>query len=240
MFGQTPTYHGIVRNAIVGFGNFFSNIYIERRKDNSVSGEVVQKLKVPLSFSNKEKWVMRLQQDASLENQLYTTLPRMAFEIVGYNYDSARKVGKMQTIRCGNNQVFSPVPYIIDLNYYIITKTQEDGLQILEQILPVFSPDYTISIKSVAALNIYQDVPIILGGVSLQDDYEGDFQMRRFVTYTLTFQMKINLFGATQQPGNIILKSMANISTTDINNSDRKFTAIGDEDTGEVLFEDWE
>lgn len=240
MFGDQPTYHGNIKAAIVAFGNLFSNIYIERRIDDSVNGQVGKKIQVPIAFSNKEKWLTRVKQDPSLENNTYITLPRMSFELLGYTYDSMRKVGKMNSIRCGNNRVYSPVPYNLDLNLNIMTKTNEDGLQILEQILPVFTPEYTLSIKSVPSLNIVQDVPIVLNGVSLQDDYDGDFQMRRAQIHTLSFQMKLNIFGAMQQPGNVILKTNVGIDTNQDGVPDRKHTAIGDGETGEILFEGWE
>lgn len=240
MFGDKPTYHGNIRGAIVGFGNFFSNIYIERRIGDSVNGEVGKKIHVPLAFSNKEKWLTRIRQDPKLENNTYISLPRMSFELVGYTYDPMRKVGKMNPIRCGNNRLYSPVPYNLELNLNIMAKTDEDGLQILEQILPVFTPEYTISLRSVAEMNIVQDVPIVLNSVSLQDDYDGDFQMRRAVIHTLSFQMKMNLFGAARQPGNVILKTNVGIDTTNDGTADRTHTSIGDEETGEILFEGWE
>jgi hypothetical protein len=204
-------YHGSIRKAIVAFGTMFSNIYIERRKGDSVNGELHQKIQVPLAYAPKEKWLVRLDSDPSLENHTYTTLPRLSFEITGYSYDSTRKVGRMNQIRSSTvvagvplqKQLYSPVPYNLDISLYILTKTQEDALQILEQILPFFTPEYTLSTNAIPDMKIVQDVPIILNSVNVQDDYDGDFQTRRFVTHTLTFTLKLNLFNGIDNAADI-------------------------------------
>ena len=159
MLNNNTFYFGIVRKVIVSFGNLFSNIYIDRKLTDSVNGTTVQRLQIPLAYSNTEKWIQRLDGDPNLENNVYTTLPRMAFEITGYSYDSTRKVNKMQKITndvntSTNKTMQSPVPYNIDVVLYILTKTQEDGLQILEQILPTFTPEYTFSINAITEMNI--------------------------------------------------------------------------------------
>jgi hypothetical protein len=101
MLNSNVYYHGIIRKCIVGFGSLFSDIYIDRREGDSVTGAVIQRLQVPLAYAPKEKWIVRLDQDPSLENHVYTTLPRMSFEIIGYNYDPQRKVNRMQQLKCG-------------------------------------------------------------------------------------------------------------------------------------------
>jgi len=135
MLNNNVFYHGIIRKSIVAFGSLFSDIYIDRRQGDSVTGNVIQRLQIPLAYAPKEKWVVRLEQDPGLENYVYTTLPRMSFEITGYMYDSSRKVNRMQQLKCGDGStsmstMYSPVPYNIDISLYILTKTQEDGLQI--------------------------------------------------------------------------------------------------------------
>jgi hypothetical protein len=244
MLNNNVFYHGIIRKTIVAFGSLFSNIYIDRKQGDSVNGETIQRLQIPLAYSNKEKWIQRLDGDPNLENNTYTTLPRMAFEITGYSYDSSRKINKMQKISHveGSNSyttMQSPVPYNIDISLYILTKTQEDGLQILEQILPTFTPEYTLSINAIPDMEVVQDIPIILNSVSVQDDYEGDFQTRRFVTHTLTFTIKINLFGGISNR-KIITTVHSNIEgnktfTEPLVN----YTAIGDEVTETVISEEW-
>lgn len=199
MLNNNIFYHGVIRKLVVSFGHLFSDIYIERREGDSVAGPVAQTLQIPIAYSNKEKWIVRIDSDPNLTNNTYTTLPRLAFEITGYNYDTSRAFGKMNKIVCHkegeSTSTFSPVPWNVSINLYILTKTQEDALQILEQILPTFRPEYTMSLNIVPDMNIVQDVPIILNGVSVEDEYEGNFQTRRFVTHTLNFTAKLNLFG---------------------------------------------
>ena len=244
MLNSNVYYHGIIRKCIVGFGSLFSDIYIDRREGDSVTGTVTQRLQVPLAYAPKEKWIVRLEQDASLENHVYTTLPRMSFEIIGYNYDPQRKVNRMQQLKCGDgtgavSTMYTPVPYNLDLSLYILTKTQEDGLQIIEQILPTFTPEYTLSINVVPDMNVKIDVPIVLNSVSVQDDYDGDFQMRRFVTHSLNFQMKMNLFGPISGR-NVIQEVNANIGENeDFSNPNRIYTADGDVTTATVDTESW-
>lgn len=197
-------YHGTIRKAIVAFGSLFSNIYLERRQGNSVTGPVIQKLQVPLAYAPKEKWLVRVDSDPTLDHHTYTTLPRLSFEITGYSYDPSRKVGRMNQIRSTAEvdslpvlrQQYSPVPYNLEVSLYVLTKTQEDALQILEQILPTFTPEYNLSVNAVPDMTIVQDIPVVLNNVSVQDDYDGDFQTRRFVTHTLNFTMKLNIFGS--------------------------------------------
>lgn len=238
-------YNGIIRKSIVAFGSLFSNIYIERKQDDSVSGTTVQTLQVPLAYAPKEKWIVRLDSDPNLEQHTYTTLPRMSFEITGYAYDATRKAGRMNAIRCVDasnstmKSMYSPVPYNLDLSLYIITKTQEDGLQILEQILPTFTPEYTLSIAAVPNLNIIQDIPIVLNSVAVQDDYDGDFQIRRFVTHTLNFTMKLNLYGGVSN-GNVISKVTSNVvDNANFTNPSQTYTATGDVSTVTVTSEEW-
>lgn len=244
MLNNQVFYHGIVRKSIVAFGSLFSNIYIDRKQGDSVNGTTLQRLQVPLAYAPKEKWLVRIDSDPTLENNTYVTLPRMSFEITGYTYDASRKTNRMQKITCGvgsnnMNYVYSPVPYNIDIYLYVLTKTQEDGLQIIEQILPTFTPEYTLSIKTVDDMNIVQDVPVILNSVTVQDDYDGDFQTRRFVTHTLSFTLKTSLFGATAGQG-VITQANANIGNNeDFSNPNQAYVVQGDSVTGTVSQEHW-
>lgn len=243
MLNNQVFYHGIVRKTIVSFGSLFSNIYIDRKQGDSVNGQTIQRLQVPLAYAPKEKWIVRLDSDPNLENNTYTTLPRMSFEITGYSYDSSRKTNRMQKITCGvgssnMNVIYAPVPYNIDISLYILTKTQEDGLQIIEQILPTFTPEYTLSIKTVDDMNIVLDVPVVLNSVNVQDDYDGDFQTRRFVTHTLNFTLKTNLFGNLSNQA-VINQVNANLNTTSDPSPDRRYQATGDVTTGTVTDENW-
>ena len=244
MLDNQVFYHGLIRKSIVAFGRLFSDIYIDRKEGGSVDGTTVQRLQVPLAYAPKEKWLVRIEQDPTLENHTYVSLPRMSFEIIGYNYDPMRKMNRMQQIKTSDgtntmNKVFTPVPYNIDLSLYVLTKTQEDGLQIIEQILPTFTPEYTLKITHTTEPNVVLDVPIVLNSVSVSDEYDGDFQTRRFVTHTLNFQMKMNLFGATGT-GNIIDTVMANVGQNeDLSYPNRIFTAEGDVTNATVNTENW-
>lgn len=235
-------YHGIIRKTIVAFGRLFSSIYIDRKQGDSVDGTTVQRLQVPIAYAPKEKWLVRIEQDPTLENNTYVSLPRMSFEITGYNYDSSRHVNKMSRISCVTNgassEVFAPVPYNIDVTLYILTKTQEDGLQIIEQILPTFTPEYALAINAIPAMNIVQDVPITLNSINVSDEYDGDFQTRRFVTHTLTFTLKVNLYGAVSQ-NRRIFNASANLSVLPtLTPTIATYEAEGDIDTGEIT-EQW-
>ena len=244
MLNNNVFYNGTIKKVIIGFGHLFSNIYIDRKQGDSVNGETIQRLQIPLAYSNKEKWIQRLDGDPNLENNTYTTLPRIAFEITGYFYDASRKINKMQRITTeagvhNKDSMQSPVPYNVDISLYILTKTQEDGLQILEQILPTFSPEYTLSINAIPEMGIVQDVPIILNSVSVQDDYDGDFQTRRFVTHTLSFTVKVNLFGGITRRG-VITTVHANVEEN-INYTHHlaDYTAVGNPVNNTVTSESW-
>ena len=227
MLNIPPFYHGLTRKVIVSFGSLFSNIKIQREKND---GTIGQTLVVPLTYAPKEKWLVRIEQDPGLEKHTYITLPRMSFEITSMAYDASRKTNRMNKITANNsdttpnsvNQAYSPVPYNFDISLYIISKTQEDCLQIVEQILPFFTPEFTLSINAVPELDLTMDIPIILNSVNIEDNYDGTFQERRFVTYTLTFTVKSNFYGPVTNGGPI--------TTVFINDTqpNRKYTATGD------------
>jgi hypothetical protein len=219
MLDNQVFYHGSIRNTIVAFGTLFSNIYIDRKAEDSVEGTTVQRLQIPISYAPKEKWIVRIDSDPNLDQHTYTTLPRMSFEINAFNYDASRKTNRNNTITCADangsvSRTFAPVPYNIDINLYVLTKTQEDGMQIIEQILPYFAPEFTMSIKMLAKSNVITDVPIILNSLDINDEYDGDFQTRRFVTHTLGFTLKTWMFGPVSEHG-IINKVFVNTNDTD-------------------------
>lgn len=244
MLNNNVFYHGIIRKTIVSFGRLFSDIYIDRKQGDSVTGTTIQRIQVPLAYAPKEKWIVRIDSDPTLENYTYTSLPRMSFEILGYSYDSQRKLNRMQKIECGDgttskNFMYTPVPYNIEIALYILTKTQEDGLQVLEQILPTFTPEYNLPVKVVPEMNVVQDIPVILNSVSVADEYDGDFQTRRFVTHTLNFTLKTNMFGPVSSQG-VVQTVNANIGLKDITTPNRIYTADGDVTTATVSSENWE
>lgn len=244
MLNGNVYYHGTIRKAIVAFGRLFSDIYIDRKQGDSVTGDTVQRLQVPLSYAPKEKWLVRLDQQADLENNVtMVSLPRMSFEINSYMYDSSRKLNRMQQIKADDSAstkptVYTPVPYNVDISLYVLTKTQEDGLQIIEQILPTFTPEYTLAINVVPEMGITMDVPITLQSVTVVDEYDGTFQDRRFVTHTLNFEMKLNLYGPVSGQG-IITQVNANIGQSEATGANRAYVAEGDVTTATVTSEQW-
>lgn len=243
MLNNQTFYHGIIRKTIVGFGNLFSNVYIDRKQGDSVTGETIQRLQIPIAYAPKEKWLVRVEQDPTLDKNTYTTLPRLSFEITGYSYDASRKLGKMNKITCHKDDysgnIFSPVPYNLSISLYVLTKTQEDAMQIIEQILPTFTPEYTLAINAVPDMNIIQDIPIILNNISVVDEYDGDFQTRRFVTHTLDFTLKLNLFGGTQS-NKMITTVIANVGMDEAQVYPwSTYSAVGDTGTGNIN-EGWE
>ena len=143
-------------------------------------------------------------QDPSLANKVAITLPRLGFEIGALTYDSTRKLNRVQKFKkvksdsANANKLdtqFMPVPYNMDITLYAMAKNSDDALQIVEQILPFFQPDYTLTINDMADMGIKRDVPIILNSVSYEDSYQGDFETRRAIIYTLAFTTKFYLYG---------------------------------------------
>lgn len=240
MFANTIFYHEITRKVIIAFGSLFSDIKIKRVDQN---GGNAQTISVPIAYAPKEKWVVKIEQDPTQSNYAYTTLPRLSFEITNFSYDASRKMNRNASIMCGDPnglmaRTYSPVPYNIDISLYALTKTTEDGLQIIEQILPFFTPEFTMSIRAVPESNIITDIPIILNSLDVNDEYDGDFQTRRFVTYTMNFTLKAWMFGPVTESG-VVNQIFVN---TDYANMDMegdikttKITTIWNEDTGSGL-----
>ena len=202
MFGE-HFYHKQIRNTVIAFGTIFNNIHIKRLDS---SGNPLQSLKVPLSYSPKEKFIARLDQQSSLtgsDSSVAITLPRMAFDITGYAYDPTRKLNKNQkrgvvTTNADTtklNTQYSPVPYDVSFELNIFTANSDDGLQIIEQILPYFQPDYTVTMIESRTMDTKRDIPFILESVDYSDSYTGDLTSSRRIEYTLNFTAKIYLYG---------------------------------------------
>lgn len=239
MLNGNVFYHGAIRKSIIAFGRLFSDIKIQRQNNEGV---VEQTVAVPLAYAPKEKWLVRLDSDPSLNNHTYISLPRMSFEITGYSYDASRKTNKMNQIVCkdaitsenpNRKSVYAPVPYNIDISLYILTKTQEDAMQILEQILPTFTPEYTLAIQALPAVEIIQDVPIVLTSVNVQDDYDGDFETRRFVLHTLNFTLKTMIYG------NVSSQGVINTAIINTSQPGQKYTATAPT-PDDPISENWE
>ena len=197
MLGNT-FYHETIRKVVIGFGTLFNNIHITRRDS---SGSVQQSMKVPLAFGPKQKFLVRLREDPNIAKSVAITLPRIGFEIGQISYDPVRKLNKIQKVKkpgSSGNKVdtqYMPVPYNVDFELYAMSKNSDDALQIVEQILPYFQPDYTVTINDMSDMGIKKDVPIILNDISYEDDYQGDFTTRRAIIYSLAFSAKFYLYG---------------------------------------------
>jgi hypothetical protein len=192
----TYYYHEIIRKTIISFGTLFNNIYIRHKDKND---EIIDETKVSLAYGPIQKFIAKIQQQEDLAKPIGITLPRMSFEMVSISYDSTRKSGITQSFKAldGENfkKVYMPVPYNIGFQLSILTKLNDDALQIVEQILPFFQPSFNITINLIDSIGEKKDIPIVLDSVSFTDDYEGDFSSRRALIYTLNFTAKVYLFG---------------------------------------------
>ena len=203
MFDNT-FYHEIVRKTVVAFGTLFNNLYIVRTNNQGV---VTQRMKVPLAYGPKQKFLVRLEQNPDLNKNVKTaiTLPRIGFEMTGLSYDPGRKLNRIGTYKKTKGsdkksqlRQYMPVPYDVTFSLFVMAKNSDDALQIVEQILPFFQPDYTITLNSIPDMNIVRDVPIVLNSVNYTDTYDGDFTTRRVLTYDFQFTAKVYLYGPVQ------------------------------------------
>ena len=195
MFG-TYFYHEILRKTDISFGTVFNDIHV-RHQDNE--GKDLVDTKVPIAYGPRQKFLARLQQQPELNKAVAISLPRMSFEMSSITYDPSRKSGITQTFKAQDGKkfkkVFMPVPYNIGFELNILTKLQDDSLQILEQILPFFQPGFTLTVDLVNSIGEKRDIPLILNNIEYSDDYEGNFDTRRSLIYTLSFTAKTYMFG---------------------------------------------
>ena len=206
MFG-TYFYHKRVRSAVSVFGSLFNNLNVIRQNS---SGATISQVKVPLSYGPKRNFIARLEamtngEDA--ERRVAVKLPRMSFEITSIAYDESRQLNKMNTLNKSltgsavtRQKIFSSTPYNINFDLNIYAKSQDDALQIVEQIFPFFTPQYTVTVKPFSNIpDLTEDVPITLTSTNFSDDFEGAIEQRRTIVYTLSFEMKINFYGPLNQ-----------------------------------------
>ena len=198
-------YNEILRKTIISFGTLFNGITI--KQDGST-------VKVPLAYGPTQKFLARLEQAPNLSQATQISLPRMSFEFTGLTYDSSRKVTTTQTIAVKNpddgtdiKKVFMPVPYNMQFELSIMCKLNDDALQVVEQILPYFQPQYNLTINLVSLINEKKDVPVVLENITMDDQYEGDFTSRRVLLYTLRFTAKTYLFGPVTSASKDIIKT---------------------------------
>lgn len=223
----TYFYHERIRKSVAMFGSLFNNIYVLRK---DASGNVLSQVKVPLAYAPRRDYIERLRDNPDLDTdtKVAIKLPRMSFEILGYSYAPERQLNKMgqrnktPTVSSSDTRarIFNFVPYNIDMQLNVYTKNQDDALQIVEQILPFFSPQYNLTIKPFSQYtDLKEDVPIILQGISYSDDYEGTLGDRRSIIYQLDFQMHANFYQGLEDK-DIIRKVTNNLYTGFLTDSD--------------------
>jgi len=209
MFGG-HFYHSKTKKAVALFGRLFNNIYVVRQNS---AGAAISQLRVPLAYAPKQKYLERIRENPDLVNdtQVAIKLPRMSFEIVSLTYDAQRQLAKVGNFTTNSStgevnkrqKFFNPVPYSINFQLNAYAKSQDDALQIVEQILPTFNPQYALTIKPFATEypDFKEDVQIIIQGVSFSDDFEGAMEQRRTIIYSLDFEMKISYHGPIADTG---------------------------------------
>ena len=213
MLGNAPFYNRTIRKIVVAFGTVFNDIYLVRyTKDGLTAKETI---KVPLNWGAKEKYVTRLTSDPTLTKSIATTLPRISFDMTGMSYDSSRKLPSTMRNFSANTATsiksqFVSVPYNFDFSLSIYVRNTEDGTQILEQILPFFTPDFSVSVDFIPSMEPKYDMPIILNSVSNEVDYEGDMMATRMIIWNLEFTAKGHIWPPVKT-GKVITSSNTNI-----------------------------
>jgi hypothetical protein len=226
MFGNY-FYNKSIEKTVIAFGTLFNAISI---KHEDQSGNDLSIFKVPIGYGPIQKFLAREEQSPDGNRRIATTLPRMSFEMISIDYDGSRKASTIQKFRTANvsngsdmKSVYMPTPYNIQFELNIVSKIQNDILQIVEQILPYFQPAFNVTINLIPELNEKRDIPIILNRINFRDDYENDFKTRRLITWTLTFTAKTYLFSEipTNSEG-LIQKVQVDYSTDAIINAKRE------------------
>ena len=217
----TQFYNQAVRKTVVSFGTLFNNIELKK----VVDGQVMEVEKVPLAYGPKQKFLYRLQGNATDGKKVAITMPRIYFEMTGIDYDASRKTPATQKYKTVINDdgdevrtQYVPVPYNVSFEVGILCKSQDDGLQILEQILPFFQPSFSMSLKFIPDMDEVRDVAVVLNSVDFDDDWEDDFSTRRSITYSMQFTCKTYIYGPYTK-ADVIRKSriIETIGDTNVN-----------------------
>jgi len=197
-------YNRTIRKVVVAFGTVFNDILLVRY--NKAGTHEYERTRVPLSFGAKEKFITRITTDPTLTKSIATTVPRMSFDLVSLEYDSSRKFNTINR-NFGQDSTgvvkaqYAPVPYNFEFDMSIYVRNTEDGTQILEQILPFFTPDYTVTVDFVPSIGRKYDLPIILNSVTSQVEYEGDMSSTRLIIWNLSFTAKGYIFPSVNTTG---------------------------------------
>ena len=191
-------YHQTIRKYVAVFGTLFNDINVVRRDASDV---IKEQIKVPIAYSPRDRWILRLRRARGVsgtDEAVAMTLPRMGFDLTAITYDGTRKLNTLGQVYSANTAAgtstlmkqYNPVPYNFDFSLYSMVSNAEDGAQIFEQIVPFFTPEFTVTVNLIPSMNIAPDVTMVMNGVTIEDNYEGDFQATREIIWTLTFTMK--------------------------------------------------
>ena len=194
----TTYYHQTIRKYVAVFGTLFNDINVVRRDASDV---IKEQIKVPIAYSPRDRWILRLRRARGVsgtDEAVAMSLPRMGFDLTGITYDGTRKLNTLGQVYSANTAAgtstlmkqYNPVPYNFDFSLYSMVSNAEDGAQIFEQIVPFFTPEFTVTVNLIPSMNIAPDVTMVLGGVQIEDNYQGDFQSTREIIWTLNFTMK--------------------------------------------------
>ena len=220
-------YNQIVRKNIIAFGTLFNNINM--KSTDPSTGDVLEEIKVPLAYGPKQKFLVRLEENAA-SSKVAITLPRLYFEMTGVEYDATRKtspIQKYKTIVDNNGDEvrvqYVPVPYNLSFELGVIAKSQDDALQIVEQILPYFQPSFSVTLNMIPDMNEKRDVAIVLNNISGEDEWDDTFLNRRYIAYTLNFTMKSYLYGP-YNTADVIKKAIIHETVGDLSVNRRSIT----------------
>jgi hypothetical protein len=225
----TYQYHEIIRKTMAAFGTLFNNVYIMHEDENGPEASLI---KVPIAYGPVQKFLARIEEKPDLRKRVAITLPRMSFEMTSLQYDPSRKSSTMQTFKTNvagsSRKVYMPVPYNIGIQLSIMSKYNDDMLQIIEQILPYFQPHFNVTINLLSSIGEKRDIPIVLENINMDDQYEGDFSTRRILIYTLNFTAKVAIFGPVGDSEDKIIKKVQvdYYTNTDTSNYSRQLRYI--------------
>ena len=215
MLNEPRYYHGLIKKYVQLVGSIFNDIYIER---TSASGQSLALIKVPISYSTKDKMLARIMQDPELDRPYSALLPRISFELIGgMHYDGDRHLNtttrKAVKIAGNPNSLkyqYNPVPYNISFRVTVFVKNAEDATKIVEQILPKFTPDWTQTVELIPELGISHDIPVTIQNPTIDDQYDTDFKVRRVLTWDFDVTVRGYLYGPIKQ------KKIIKFATTNI------------------------
>jgi hypothetical protein len=239
---STPQYNRVIRKLVVGFGNLFNEISLVRYNPDLSEAE---RFLIPIAYATKERYVMRLEDDYTLDKKVQVALPRLSFEMTGLSYDSSRKqntnIKNFAGTSTGVVAQYNPVPYNFDFSLYLYVRNIEDATQVLEHIIPYFTPDYTIKLNLIPEMGIVKEIPVILNTTSHEILYEGDRdQETRMIIWTLNFTVKGFIFGKSSTTG-IIKTSITNIlndiGPDDVVAFNMSAAGVGSYQAGETVYQ---